>query len=233
MSSEILIALPDRTEILRFADTVRIGRAPTNAIVVNDDVVSAEHLELRKSGEGWDVVDLGSTNGTYIDGERVTRAALGARTAVRLGPGGPKLHLTIPELSARDATRPVGTLDIADRYLAEKAPDDMSVRTGLIRQAVLERRAQEAESWLKRTRHLRVAVAVLVVLAVGAGGVAVWQARRARALRAAAGDVFNTMKSLELDVRRLEAKAGPDRSVQEHRARLEAQYDDLLKTLGI
>ena len=45
----------------------------------------------------------------------------------------------------------------------------------------------------------------LVVVSVGAGGVALWQARRVAALRAAAGDVFNTMKSLELDVRRLEA----------------------------
>jgi soluble lytic murein transglycosylase-like protein len=232
MSSEILVALPGRSEIFRFTDTVRIGRAETNGIVLTDDVVSAEHAELRKSGEGWYLLDLDSTNGTYIDGERVTRVALGAATAVRLGPGGPKLHLTIPGLPRR-ATRPVGALDIVDRYLADEAPEDMSARTGLIRQALQERRAQETHSWLKRVRQLRVAVAVLLVLALGAGGVAVWQARRARALREAAGDVFNTMKSLELDVRRLEAKNGPDPSAQEHRARLEAQYDDLLKTLRI
>src|SRR5689334_16523083 len=233
MSSEILVVVPDRTEILRFADTVRIGRAETNGVVVNDDVVSAEHVELRKVGDGWEIVDLGSTNGTYIDGERVTRVVLGPRTAVRLGPGGPKLHLTIHGLVPRDATRKVVPLDIADRYLADQAPADMSERTGLIRQLVQERRAEETQSWLKRMRNLRVAVGVLLVLAIGAGGVAVWQARRARALRTAAGDVFNTMKSLELDVRRLEAKSGPDPSVQEHRARLEAQYNDLLKTLGI
>jgi pSer/pThr/pTyr-binding forkhead associated (FHA) protein/soluble lytic murein transglycosylase-like protein len=233
MSSEILVALPDRTEILRFTDSVRIGRAETNAIVVNDDVVSAEHLELRKSGARWEVVDLGSTNGTYIDGERVTRVVLGANTAVRLGPGGPKLRLTIPGLTPRDATRQVGTMDIADRYLADEAPPDMSARTGLIRQVFQERRAQETDSWLKRLRKMRLALGVVVVLALGAGGVAVWQARRARALRATAGDIFNTMKSLELDVRRLEAKNGPDPSAQEHRARLEAQYDDLLKTLRI
>jgi hypothetical protein len=233
MSTEILVAVPDRTEILRFSDAVRIGRAPTNGIVVNDDVVSGEHLELRKSGEGWEILDLGSTNGTYIDGERVTRAPLGALTAVRLGPGGPTLHLTIPGVAPRVKTRAIGATDIADRYLADSAPEGMSPRTGLIRQALQQRHAQETYSWLKRLRHLRAAVGVLVVVTVAAGGVAVWQARRARALRAAAGDVFNTMKSLELDVRRLEAKTGPDRSVQEHRARLEAQYDDLLKTLGI
>ena len=232
MSSEILVAVPGHPEILHFADTVRIGRAETNAIVVNDDVVSGEHVELRKSGNGWEILDLGSTNGTYIDGERITRVALGAVTAVRLGPGGPRLHLTIPGL-ARDPTRKLGALDIADRYLADEAPADMSARTGLIRQAFQERRAQETDSWLKRMRNMRLALAVVVILAVGAGGVAVWQARRARALRATAGDIFNTMKSLELDVRRLEAKTGPDPSVQEHRARLEAQYDDLLKTLRI
>ena len=232
MSSEILVAVPGHTDVFQFADTIRIGRAETNAIVLNDDVVSGEHVELRRNGDGWEIVDLGSTNGTYIDGERVTRVALGAATAVRLGPGGPKLHLTIPGL-VRDPTRKLDALDIADRYLADEAPADMSARTGLIRQALQERHEREARSWLQRTRHLRVAIGVLLVVALGAGGVAVWQARRARALRDAAGDVFNTMKSLELDVRRLEAKNGPDRSAQEHRARLEAQYDDLLKTLRI
>ncbi|HUQ80954.1 MAG TPA: transglycosylase SLT domain-containing protein [Gemmatimonadaceae bacterium] len=233
MASEILVAVSDRTEVLRFADTVRVGRADTNGVVLTDDIVSGVHLELRKTDDGWDLVDLGSTNGTYIDGERVTRVVLRAETAVTLGNGGPRLRLTIPGLTTRDATRVVAPLDIANRYLSDEAPADMSDRTGLIRQVYQERRAQETSSWVKRTRNLRVAVGVLVVLALGAGGVAVWQAQRARALRTAAGDVFNTMKSLELDIRRLEAKAGPDQSVQEHRARLEKQYDDLLKTLGI
>ena len=233
MSSEIHVAVSDRPETLRFADTVRIGRAETNAIVMTDDVVSGEHLELRKSGDGWELVDLESTNGTFIDGERVTRAPLGPLTAVRLGPGGPKLHLTIPGQAARVVTRAVGAADIADRYLGDQAPVGMSPRTGFIRQALQERHQQETSSWLKRTRHLRIAVGILVAVSAVAGGVAVWQARRANALRAAAGEVFNTMKSLELDVRRLEAAAGPDKSVQEHRARLEAQYDELVKTLGI
>jgi membrane-bound lytic murein transglycosylase D len=233
MSSQILVATPERTDILRFSETVRIGRAETNGVVISNDLVSGEHLELRKTGETWEIVDLDSTNGTFIDGERVTRAPLGAETVARLGPGGPELRLTIPGYSARGGTRKVLAQDIVDRYLADDAPDAMSPRTGLIRSALKEQREKETHSWLKRIRHLRAAIAVLVVLSVGAGGIAVWQARRVRALRAAAGDVFNTMKSLELDVRRLEAKSGPDRSVEEHRARLEAQYEDLVKTLGI
>ena len=233
MTNELLVAVPGHSEPLRFTDTIRIGRAETNAIVLTDDIVSGEHVELRKIGQDWELVDLESTNGTYIDGERVTSAHLGAATLVRLGPGGPELRLTIDGLAKRPRTRAVESVDIAARYLSDEAPEGMSARTGLIRQALQEHRAQETLSWLKRMRHLRVAVGVLLVLALGAGGAAVWQARRARALRAAAGDVFNTMKSLELDIRRLEAKAGPDKSVQENRARLEAQYNDLVKTLGI
>ena len=66
MSSEIHVATPGRTEILRFAETVRIGRADTNAIVLTDGIVSGEHVELRKTPEGWEIVDLDSTNGTFV-----------------------------------------------------------------------------------------------------------------------------------------------------------------------
>jgi hypothetical protein len=109
----------------------------------------------------------------------------------------------------------------------------MSPFTAMIRAAVQERRALEIRAWLRRIRAMRVAIAVLLILAGGAAGFAVRQARRVSELRATAGEVFNTMKSLELAVRRLEAVAEPDSSVEERRARLEAQYQQMVKTLGI
>src|SRR5688572_7032264 len=195
MPSEIHVAVAGRTETLRFTETVRIGRAETNGIVLNDDVVSSEHLELRKNGDGWEIVDLDSTNGTFIDGERVTRVPVGALTCVRLGHPGPELRLTLPGATPKGTTPKGGTRkvlapDIANRYLADEAPVGMSARTGLIRHMFQERRAQETLSWLKRTRRLRIAVGLLVLLSAGAAGAAVWQARRVRAMRAAAGEVF-------------------------------------------
>ena len=233
MSSEIHVATPGSTEIRRFAETVRIGRADTNAIVLTDGTVSAEHVELRKTPEGWEIVDLGSTNGTFVGGERVTRAPLGPETSVRLGVGGPELRLTIPGLPALAVTEEIRTPDIIDRYLGDEPPEDMSTRTGLIRIAIQQHLQKETRSWLQRTRNLRRAVVLLVVIAAAAAGTAWWQERRVRAVRAAAGEVFYTMKALELDVRRLEATAGPDSSLLERRARLQAQYADLLKTLKI
>lgn len=62
----------------------RLGRAKKNAVVLNDTNVSVEHCEIVSRGEGCAVVDLGSTNGTKVNGARVKRAVLadGARLSV-------------------------------------------------------------------------------------------------------------------------------------------------------
>lgn len=234
MSSEIHVRLGGSTEVRRFDDTVRLGRAATNAVVVDHEFVSGVHVELRLTLGGWEILDVGSTNGTFIDGERITRVRLGHVTRVVLGPGGPDVVLEVPGLEpAPGGTTVVPAATITDRYLGAAAPEDMSERTRVIRASLLEHRQDVARSWLQRTRLLRIAVGILLLVSVTAGGVAFWQGRRVRAQRLAAAALFHTMKSLELDVRRLQAASGPDASLQERQQRLEAQYDDLLTTLGI
>jgi hypothetical protein len=48
---------------------VVIGRLSTNDVVLADPNVSRRHAELRRSGDQWMVVDLGSTNGTLVNGK--------------------------------------------------------------------------------------------------------------------------------------------------------------------
>jgi Nif-specific regulatory protein len=50
---------------------VTVGRAPTNRVVVWDDVCSRNHCEIFQSDSAWTLRDLGSRNGTRINGERV------------------------------------------------------------------------------------------------------------------------------------------------------------------
>ena len=230
---EIEVTAPGAPGPLRFARTVRIGRASTNDIVLDDDQVSAEHLELRPSDDGWTIVDLNSTNGTWIDGVPLSHAGATDSTSVRLGPNGPELHLSVLGHTLRGDTREVDAREIVDRLIATRPPTGMSRMTAMIRAAFLQRLEQEAASLFRRIRNLRAAVGLLVVLSVGAGAFAMWQTRRVNALRDAAGDVFSTLKSLELDVLRLEAAAGPDTAFANRIARLAAQYDDMVKTLGI
>lgn len=55
---------------------IRVGRAPDNDLVLSDLLVSRYHAEVRKSAQGFEVIDLGSRNGTYLNGRRVTQAPL-------------------------------------------------------------------------------------------------------------------------------------------------------------
>ena len=49
-----------------------IGRDPMSDIVLNDPEVSRQHVRLTRTTDGYQLEDLGSTNGTYVDGERLS-----------------------------------------------------------------------------------------------------------------------------------------------------------------
>lgn len=51
---------------------VNIGRADYNDIVLADDSVSTVHAKLQRREGVWVIVDLDSTNGTFVDGERIS-----------------------------------------------------------------------------------------------------------------------------------------------------------------
>jgi len=48
-----------------------VGRSPACALRLDDRHVSGEHAALIWTGQGWEIRDLGSRNGTFVDGDRV------------------------------------------------------------------------------------------------------------------------------------------------------------------
>src|SRR4051794_40628163 len=65
------LVLPDGSRIQLAEDPVRIGRLPDCAIALSDSQVSRHHAEVRIGENGFEVVDLGSLNGTTVNGAKV------------------------------------------------------------------------------------------------------------------------------------------------------------------
>lgn len=66
-------------------ETLRIGKAPDNDLVLADDTVSRHHCELTRTSGGVRVRDLASTNGTKVEGARISDALLTAGSVLKVG----------------------------------------------------------------------------------------------------------------------------------------------------
>lgn len=89
-----------------FAEGFTIGRDEEAGLRVDAPLVSRIHAEVVLEGGRWWLRDLGSTNGTYVEGERVERVALAPGLAVRLGQDGPVLRFSVEAEGARPSGPP-------------------------------------------------------------------------------------------------------------------------------
>ena len=64
---------------------ITVGRAEDNDLVLPDPEVSRHHARLEPAGAGWRVVDVGSRNGTWVNGERASRQPLAPGDTVMFG----------------------------------------------------------------------------------------------------------------------------------------------------
>jgi pSer/pThr/pTyr-binding forkhead associated (FHA) protein len=64
---------------------VTAGRHPDSVIFLDDITVSRRHAEVRRTPEGYDVADVGSLNGTYLNRERVEKATLTDGDELQIG----------------------------------------------------------------------------------------------------------------------------------------------------
>ncbi len=75
-----------RGEVLTVEGRLTFGAAPTNSVIIgNDDFVSSQHAEVFASDLGFEVRDLGSTNGTFLNNIRVRAEVLVDGDVLRIG----------------------------------------------------------------------------------------------------------------------------------------------------
>lgn len=71
---------------------IRIGRSRNNEVTLYSAVVSRHHVEIRRKGKEWEVVNTGS-NGTFCQGKRISRAAVENGMVIRLASSGPQIQI--------------------------------------------------------------------------------------------------------------------------------------------
>lgn len=128
----------------------RIGQGARNEVVIDDDTVSTNHARLELVDGGWQLTDLNSRNGTYIDGIR-----LDPQTATPISDG---------------ALIRVGTVQF--RFEVSSEADFEQARTSYVapaeKESIAQRKSFRFPVWLLVVIVL--VVAIVVFLLVGGGG---------------------------------------------------------------
>jgi soluble lytic murein transglycosylase-like protein len=230
-------ALPIRISVgdsaaREFTETVRVGRDASCTIRIDSEGVSRIHAEFFRAGVVWYVRDLGSSNGTYLDGKAITEAPLPGQCTVALGVDGPRMALSY---DAPAGASPKSLEEFAAHYLEGKSQAPAGDRTMMVRRAFssVQRRQK------RRYGSVIAGVGALLLVAIAVGIYQYVQLQRTRAL---AEQIFYNMKTIELQLARLEAQAeqsaDSSRLAEAERGRrqlaqMSDQYDALLGELGV
>lgn len=117
-----------------------IGRGAHNDVAISDDSVSDTHAKLQRRDDGWYLVDVGSTNGTYVAGQRITaERRLDGTQNVRFGgvtmafrPHGAGADTTMGTrvITSVDGSKLRETLAMPAPIVASTAPVQLSAKAG-------------------------------------------------------------------------------------------------------
>ena len=139
--------------------------------------------------------DLGSSNGIFVDGNRVPDAAIEDALTIRLGIEGPFVSFAVEKPKAEAASAPAASTAVfAARYFQDAAPGEtVGEHTQMVRRAFKQVQT-------KQRRKYHGIVAVLVLAMAGIAGYAYYQHRHLAQQTAMAKEIFYSMKALQVDL---------------------------------
>jgi membrane-bound lytic murein transglycosylase D len=188
-----------------FTDAFKIGRDKTCQFQVKDSAVSRFHVEIRFDGDAWQIRDLDSANGSYLNGNRIKDAEISSKTKLELGKGGPVLLLQLEEDEEEASSeeepanipQTTSVTQVFDRYFTATGAHDAGDHTMAIRRA-FERVKK------KQSKKYGALIGVALILLIAAGALVTYQQIKINRLKSISEDIFYNMKTLEIEVTQIE-----------------------------
>lgn len=75
-------------------------------MILYSAVVSRHHVELRRVGLEWEIINLG-TNGTYLNGKRITQSMIADGAIIRLARSGPNIQVRMGEAALKELSETI------------------------------------------------------------------------------------------------------------------------------
>jgi pSer/pThr/pTyr-binding forkhead associated (FHA) protein len=137
-------------------EVVTIGRAPENMIHLDDSSVSSRHAELRATDATYQLRDLGSTNGTMVNGGAATEIRLRHGDRIRFG----GVQARYETENVMTATQP---LPVADKVRAKAATTSMRP-SDFANASPFRARSKERDP-MKKVLFIVAGIALLILIA--------------------------------------------------------------------
>jgi hypothetical protein len=224
--------------VLRFHSDFHIGRDPGCEICIPDAHASRRHAQVAFTRGQWWIRDLQSSNGLFVNDQRVEAAPIGEGVAVRLGADGPVLQIgpgfgsvILPDEAETQADEDRMVDGYAERYFGSDSDETESLggRTMMIRKAF-----QKVQK--KQKRQQRWVIAIVTLLALGAAGYAVRLRSERREWRDQATKLFYDMKAVDVIIAGIQEElmrpgntVSPEkiRTLEDQRRELERRFDEV------
>lgn len=119
-------SIPVQSWTFEHEPVIRIGRATDNEVILYSAVVSRHHIEIRRNGDDWEVVNVG-TNGTYIDGKKINKTTAVDGMILRLAYSGPKIQIRLDRANGFETDLQNNTKEPPLNDLKEDLVNEMSI----------------------------------------------------------------------------------------------------------
>ncbi|MEE9429806.1 MAG: FHA domain-containing protein [Melioribacteraceae bacterium] len=183
-----------------FKNSFNIGRGDECSIQFDDGIVSRKHVEFYYDNGKWWVSDLTSSNGTYINGKKITTVHLEDDVKIEIGKDGPVISVIInSEKKTEHSNKADGSS--VDHYInhyfdKNQQGNEAGEHTKMIRQAF-----QVVQK--KKSKKYKYVIVIIGILFILAGSYAVYQYNDISKQRELAENIFYDMKTMEIELSKL------------------------------